>query len=87
MPPREEPASGYLLCGTEGEQQLYERDDEEARANASRRSGYTAEDCWFNVGDSVDVYRFEDLLRDYGHENVKHLTACGDTSHGCGTGP
>lgn len=84
---REEPATGYLLCGTEGEQQLYERDDDEARANASDRSGYTAEDCWFNVADGADIYRFEDLLRDHGPENVVHLTVCAEQGHGCGTGP
>lgn len=71
-----EPESGYLLCGEPGNQQLYERDDGEARANASARSGYTLHDCWFHVGDEADIYRYEDLLRDYGAENVVHLTVC-----------
>lgn len=71
-----EPLSGYLLCGTEGEQQVYVRDDNEARVNASERSGYTIEDCWFHVGDPGDIYRYEQLLTDYGAENVVHLTAC-----------
>lgn len=71
-----EPESGYLLCGAPGDQHLYERDDGEARANASERSGFTLDDCWFHVGDYTDIYRYENLLRDYGPENVVHLTVC-----------
>lgn len=71
-----EPESGFLLCGEPGNQQLYERDDDEARANAAARPGFTLEDCWFHVGDEADVYRYEHLLRDYGPENVVHLTVC-----------
>lgn len=83
----QEPKSGWLLCGADNEQQLYVRDNDEAKANAEDRPGHTLEDCWFNVADGTDIYRYADLLRDYGPENVKHLVACADYLHGCPPNP
>lgn len=71
----QEPESGYLICGQRGDQQVYERDDEEAAEVAAKQPGYTLEHRWFHVADGTDIYRFEDLLRDYGPENVVRLVA------------
>lgn len=70
-----EPGSGYLLAGdTQGNQQVYERDDALALENA-KQHGTPLEERWFHVGDPHDSYRFDDLARDYGAP--VHLIACG----------
>lgn len=71
-----EPASGFLLVGQSGSQQLYVRDDEEAVHVAKTRPGFTPEHRWFHIADVDDIYRYDDLLTDFGAEHVNHLEMC-----------
>ena len=79
---RKEPESGYLLCGEIGAQQVYERDDEAAATLVTASSVYTLEHRWFHTADGSDIYRFADLIKDYG--TVVHLTVCPHLDHCCG---